>query len=666
MAALGQPRDARGRWMSTGGGGAATLAVQIVGDASSAQRALGGLSTGIGSLGRGLATVGAAALAAGAATATAAAVGMVKLTQAASASEQAMGGLDSVFRVQAGVMRQHATEAARTSGLSATAYAQMASVIGSQLSSTGRSMAQVAPETHRLITLGGDLAATFGGDTSEAVQALAAALRGERDPIERYGVSLTQAAVESKALAMGLKKTGKAWGTEAIQAATMALIYEQTAAAQGQMAREYNTVAAAGQRARAMWENSAAALGQALLPAAAAAVSGLADLATVIGPILTPVMERLGAVLSAAVQHIIALAPAVVGAVQWLAGLATSAGATTGPMAQLMGTAQAAGQTLMSGLVPAGQALISALVQLAAAVGPPAAQIAGMLMPAAAQVVPVLVQVTTAVVQAATQIMQALAPAMTTIASAVIPALTSAIRTIGPPVMEVISAIGGLVAAIVANAMPVIQALLPVVTFVFRAVAAVGGAALSQLAAVIRTITAVIRGDWQGAWQGMGQVFAGAMSVIQAIGQQAMAALRGLIGQATSIGSGIVSGIASGIRSGASAVIGAATSIATSAIHAAKSALGIASPSREFALLGRQVVAGYVQGLTGGGRQVDSAVRGLLAPPTTGGLAPAGAAGAGGVTIVVQGALDPDAVARQIRRILTDSAVRRGAEIGGW
>ena len=53
----------------------------------------------------------------------------------------------------------------------------------------------------------------------------------------------------------------------------------------------------------------------------------------------------------------------------------------------------------------------------------------------------------------------------------------------------------------------------------------------------------------------------------------------------------------SGILNGRSSVINAATSVATSALTAAKARLGVASPSKEFRIIGGYMVAGMVLGL---------------------------------------------------------------------
>ena len=73
------------------------------------------------------------------------------------------------------------------------------------------------------------------------------------------------------------------------------------------------------------------------------------------------------------------------------------------------------------------------------------------------------------------------------------------------------------------------------------------------------------------------------------------------------IASAIVEGMVGGIGRGISAVTTAAKNLAKSALDAAKGFLGIESPSREFAKLGKFSALGYAQGLTGSKAQILAA-----------------------------------------------------------
>lgn len=247
-------------------GRAATLRIDILADAGKARRELDKTDGRLSRFGK-AAGLGAAAAAAGLAVA---AVGVaafgVEAVKSASKLEQAFGGTEAIFSAQADQVKKLAESAADGVGLAASEYSELANVLGSQLKNMGTSADELVPKTDALIRQGADLAATFGGTTADAVAAVSSLLKGERDPIEKYGVSIKQADINARLAADGLTGlTGEA-AKQAEQQAILALLTEQTAAAQGAFGRESNTLAGQQQRLGAVWENLKATLGTQLLP----------------------------------------------------------------------------------------------------------------------------------------------------------------------------------------------------------------------------------------------------------------------------------------------------------------------------------------------------------------------------------------------------------------
>lgn len=253
----------------------AVLAIKIVTDYASGAAGLDAASTRAQKFGN---TMRKLALPAAAVVAGVAAFGKAAV-DAASRAEQAMGGVDAVFGRNASQVRQWADQAADSLGLARAEYGELATVIGSQLRNAGLPLDEVTSKTKGLIQTGADLAAMYGGTTREAVEALSSALKGETDPIEKYGATISAAAVSAQMAAMGLDGlTGKA-AQQAKAQATLALITKQTALAQGAAAREYDTAAASSQRLSAQFENMKADLGTALLPYMVKFGDALADVA---------------------------------------------------------------------------------------------------------------------------------------------------------------------------------------------------------------------------------------------------------------------------------------------------------------------------------------------------------------------------------------------------
>lgn len=180
--------------------------------------------------------------------------------------EQSVGAIQSVFKESGGTMLKWSEDASTAVGLSKNEYNELGTLIGSQLKNAGTSMDDLAPSTNKLIGLGADLSSMFGGTTREAVEAVSSALKGERDPIEKYGVSLRQSAIDAKAAELGFKKTGGSLDANATSAATVALIMEQTADAQGNFSRESDTLAHKQQVAAAQWDNLKGKMGDLFLP----------------------------------------------------------------------------------------------------------------------------------------------------------------------------------------------------------------------------------------------------------------------------------------------------------------------------------------------------------------------------------------------------------------
>ena len=221
----------------------------------------GRLKGGVGAMGR-MMTVGLVGAATAAGLGAAAAIGAG--IQNASALQQSIGGVEAVFKGQAGQITAAAKGAALNLGLTQNAYNELATVLGSSLKNKG--ITDFANQSQNLVGIGADLAAQFGGSTKDAADALAAALRGESDPIERYGVSLNESAVNAELAARGQSKLKGAALETAKTQARLTLITKQTSDAHGAFARESDTLAGKQQRASAMWEDLTATIGTRLLP----------------------------------------------------------------------------------------------------------------------------------------------------------------------------------------------------------------------------------------------------------------------------------------------------------------------------------------------------------------------------------------------------------------
>lgn len=242
--------------------------------------------------------------------------------------EQSIGAVDSVFKKSSGLIHGWAENAKTDVGVSKNAFNELSALLGSQLKNAGTPIGQLAQKTRELIGTGADLSSMYGGTTKEAIEAISSALKGEMDPIERYGITLNQATLEATAFSAGLLKPVKdsvkveaaagrlelaqrkyndavrksgadsnqalaaknalasaeagykkatAGSLPEMDAQTKAMavqlaIAKQSVDAKGNFAREEDTFAHKQQVAAASWEDVSAKIGERFLPVATAAM----------------------------------------------------------------------------------------------------------------------------------------------------------------------------------------------------------------------------------------------------------------------------------------------------------------------------------------------------------------------------------------------------------
>lgn len=252
---------------------AATATAAIGAGAQRSTTAMGGLTLGIGRLGGVLAGVFAGREVLDFAQDT---------IESASKLEEAVNAVNVVFTEAAGTIRRFGESSATAVGLAESEFLQMSTVLGAALQNAGLSADEAAESTIRLTERAADMASVFNTDVADALGAIQAALRGEIDPIERFGVSLTAAAVEARALALGFERVDGQFDAAAKSAARLSLIMEQTDAVAGDFANTSDSVANAQKILAAQFEDTKARLGEALLPV----MQQLLALLTELGPTL--------------------------------------------------------------------------------------------------------------------------------------------------------------------------------------------------------------------------------------------------------------------------------------------------------------------------------------------------------------------------------------------
>jgi len=224
-------------------------------------------------------------------TAPIVAVGAASFKMAADLQD-AMGATDQIFAQASDSVKKWADGLDSYYGIAESEALEYANMMGSMLKNIGGlTEEEAAKQAQTLIKLAGDLTAMYGGTTADAVRALTGALKGNNTMLDNYGMAANDAMVKTKALEMGLYDGTGQMDLATKQAATLALIMEQSGAAQGQAAREAEG-ASGGMRAFATEvKNLSTDIGQVLLPVITPLIKNLNDLVKRFGD-LSPGMKK--------------------------------------------------------------------------------------------------------------------------------------------------------------------------------------------------------------------------------------------------------------------------------------------------------------------------------------------------------------------------------------
>jgi hypothetical protein len=197
--------------------------------------------------------------------------------------ERNMYSLNTIFDGMAPTMEKF-VKGAHEIGLSQKDAAKASTFLGSVLKQSGFSMAATTKETQKLVSLGVDLAATYGYDVQEALLGMTALFRGEYDPIEKFGVAMKQSEINAELAARGQDKLEGAARRNAEQIIRMELLYERAADATGAFTGQSGNLFVEQKKLQAQFENMQASIGTQLLPVMGALVQALVPLVDYLGP----------------------------------------------------------------------------------------------------------------------------------------------------------------------------------------------------------------------------------------------------------------------------------------------------------------------------------------------------------------------------------------------
>ncbi len=215
-------------------------------------------------VGRSLANVAKASAAIGVAVGA----GAFKAVQSASDLAEATAATEQIFGDAADAVLKFSESAATAFGQSKQDALNGAQIFGTFGKAAGLAGDDLSGFTTGLLGLASDVASFRNASPEEVIEAIGAGLRGESEPLRRFGVLLNDAKLKAEAMALGIYSGNKPLNDQQKILAAEAIIYKETADAQGDFARTSDGLANSQRILAARFSNVIATLGEKLLPVA--------------------------------------------------------------------------------------------------------------------------------------------------------------------------------------------------------------------------------------------------------------------------------------------------------------------------------------------------------------------------------------------------------------
>ncbi len=576
--------------------------------------------------------------------------------------QQSIGGVETLFKNNADTVKKYAEDAYKTAGLSANQYMEaVTSFSASLLQGLGGDTAAAAESANMAITDMSDNWNKFGTDSQSVMNAYQGFAKQNYTMLDnlKLGYGGTKAEME-RLLADAEKLTGVKYDISnlddvyhAIHAIQENLGVTGTTALE---AAETFSGSFASMKAAAQNLMGQLALGEDIMPALTALGETIqtflvGNLFPMIGNILTGLPEIIKGALSGLVgalnfvaenadqilqQGIDFVTQLVLGIAQAIPALLEAAANLLVAFGEALMTADWAqiANDLITGLKEAMDVASSTVFA--------ESNIVDMISDAIQTKLPLILEKGVAIISSvADGIVQNIPAAITAIGNVVSQLLAWIIQSLPEFLAKGVELIGNMAKGIIQNLPEIVQAITTVITqlistllsnmpqFLTKGIEIIKNVAtgiLNNLPTIIQAITTIITNLIQTIAQNFPQFLAKGVELIGQVASgilnaipQVLNSARQCVQQAAeafrnhdwgSVGRGIIDGIKNGISAGASAIASAARSAAQSALNAAKSFLGINSPSKVFReQVGMGISEGIAYGITDEVKTVQNAVR---------------------------------------------------------
>lgn len=185
---------------------------------------------------------------------------------AASNFQEVGTAVEQIFGDASAQLQEFAKTAPDALGQTRTQFLNGVKTFGIFGKAAGLATKDNAAFSEQLTVLASDLASFNNTTVDDAIQALGAGLRGESEPLRRYGVLLDDATLKARAAEMGIYDGTGALSQQQRVLAAQAEILAQTTTQQGDFARTQDGMANGARTLKANFEDLQITIGQALLP----------------------------------------------------------------------------------------------------------------------------------------------------------------------------------------------------------------------------------------------------------------------------------------------------------------------------------------------------------------------------------------------------------------
>ncbi|QGJ92700.1 tape measure protein [Microbacterium phage Megan] len=339
---------------------------------------------------------------------------------------EAVFGAESAANIQAwaqssatalGQSTQQALDAAKNFAV----FGQSAGLTGSSLESFSTDLTKAAS----------DMASFHNADPTEVIEAIGAGLRGESEPLRRFGVLMDDAALKAKAMELGIGDGTSTLTQQQKVLAAQALILGQVGAATDDFTETSGGLANQQRIMAAQWANLQASIGQLFLPVAQLATTAINQ---ILGSLI-PLSEEL---VGKAVPAIQAFADTILGAF--------SEGGIAGVLASLSSMRDGILETIIGSLPSIIEGIASFLPTAIGAIVNSAVQMWTGIITALTAVIP---EVVSALGAAIPEILSALLSAIPTILDGALQMFTGIITALTTIIPQIVTTLVALIPQII-------------------------------------------------------------------------------------------------------------------------------------------------------------------------------------------------------------------------